>query len=148
MKFWNNLLRTEDDKAIILIRFIVGYIFIMEGIQKFVYSESLGVGRFIKIGIPFPEIMAPFVGICEIFFGTCILLGFFTRLAVIPQIIIMLVALGSTKIAILLNKGLLTFSHDARNDLLMLFGLIFLLIKGAGACSLDRKIFNIGKNNL
>jgi uncharacterized membrane protein YphA (DoxX/SURF4 family) len=142
MEFLKRILNTDDDKSTILIRFIVGYIFIMEGIQKFVYSDSLGVGRFIKIGIPYPEIMAPFVGICEIVFGTFILIGFLTRLSAIPQIVIILTALFSTKLHILLDKGLLMFSHDSRNDLLILFGLLFLLMKGAGAFSIDRKIID------
>lgn len=147
MKFLNSLLKTDSDKATILIRFIVGYIFIMEGIQKFVYSDTLGVGRFIKIGIPLPEILAPFVGLCEIIFGSFILIGFLTRIAAIPQTIIMIVALGSTKFSVLIEKGLLTFSHEARNDLLMLFGLLFLLIKGAGANSIDKN-FLYKKRNL
>jgi putative oxidoreductase len=140
VKSLNRILSTDDDRTTILIRFIVGYVFIMEGIQKFVYSDKLGVGRFIKIGIPFPEITAPFVGVCEIVFGSFILLGFLTRLSAIPQIIIMLTALATTKVTVLVEKGLLTFSHDSRNDLLMLFGLIFILIKGAGAFSVDKKI--------
>lgn len=140
MKFLNRFMKTDSDRATFLIRFIVGYVFIMEGIQKFVYSDTLGVGRFIKIGIPYAEVMAPLVGVFEIIFGTFILIGFVTRLAAIPQIIIMLTALTTTKLSILSEKGLLTFSHDARNDLLMLFGLIFLLIKGSGAISIDQKI--------
>jgi putative oxidoreductase len=143
MKFFNYAVKTDTDKATILIRFIVGYIFIMEGIQKFVYSETLGVGRFIKIGIPYAEIMAPLVGTFEIIFGFFILVGFVTRLAAIPQIIIMLTALATTKLSLISEKGLLTFSHDARNDLLMLFGLIFLLIKGSGATSIDQKIMKM-----
>jgi putative oxidoreductase len=140
VKFLNNILKTDNDKATILIRLIIGYIFIMEGIQKFVYSEYLGVGRFIKIGIPYPEVMAPIVGGCEIFFGSFILFGFLVRVSAIPQIIIILTALASTKLSILIDKGLLTFSHEARNDLLMLFGLLFLLIKGAGSFSIDKRL--------
>ena len=140
MKSLNRILKTDNDKAVILIRFIVGYVFIMEGIQKFVYSDKLGVGRFIKIGIPAPEILAPFVGVCEIVFGKFILVGFLTRLATIPQIIIMLTALATTKLTVLMERGVLTFSHDSRNDLLMLFGLLFILIKGAGAFSVDQSL--------
>lgn len=140
MKFLIRLIKTDSDKATILIRFIVGYIFILEGIQKFVYSESLGVGRFIKIGISYAEVMAPTVGVCEIVFGLFILIGFITRIAAIPQLIIMLIALATTKLSLISEKGFLTFSHDARNDLLMLFSLIFLLIKGSGAISIDRKL--------
>lgn len=120
----------------------------MEGIQKFVYSDALGVGRFIEIGIPYAEVMAPLVGVCEIVFGTFILIGFFTRLAAIPQVIIMLTALTTTKLSLLSEKGLLAFSHDARNDLLMLFGLIFLLVKGSGAISIDQKFLKYRRYQL
>lgn len=140
MKSLNKFLKTDSDRATILIRLIVGYIFVMEGIQKFVYSESLGVGRFIKIGIPFPEILAPVVGSFEIILGICFLIGLLTRLIAIPSLVIMIVAITSTKYSVLMNKGLLTFSHEARNDLLMIFCFLFLLIKGAGAMSLDHKI--------
>ncbi len=142
MNYLNHFLKTDSDRATILIRFIVGYVFIMEGIQKFVYSDTLGVGRFIKIGIPYAEIMAPLVGVFEIVFGFFILVGFVTRIAAIPQMIIMLTALATTKLSLISEKGFLMFSHDARNDLLMLFGLVFLLIKGSGAISIDQKFLN------
>ncbi|HMO18508.1 MAG TPA: DoxX family protein [Oligoflexia bacterium] len=139
------IIKTDTDKATIIIRFIVGYIFVTEGIQKFIYSDSLGVGRFIKIGILYPEIMAPFVGWCEIIFGAFLLVGFFVRVAFIPLIIIMFTAITTTKIDLLLNEGIFYFSHEARNDLLMIFGLIFIFMKGAGANSFDRKINNANK---
>lgn len=129
--------QTDADPATVIIRSIVGYIFVAEGLQKFLYSETLGVGRFLKIGIRYAELAAPFVGVCEIVFGSMILIGFLTRLSVLPQIVIMLVALATTKLSLLGSKGLLPFTHEARNDLLMLFGLIFLLKKGAGAYSVD-----------
>jgi putative oxidoreductase len=140
VKCWNVFLATDNDKSTIIIRFIVGYIFFMEGIQKFIYSDSLGVGRFTKIGISYPEYVAPFVGSTEIVCGTLFFLGLLVRLSAIPSIIIMIMALITTKLPILLEKGIFTFSHESRNDLLMLFGCIFLLLKGAGAISLDRKI--------
>ena len=138
MKLIAKLITTDSDRATIFIRFVVGFIFIMEGIQKFVYSTELGVGRFIKIGLPFPEVLAPFVGTCEIIFGVCILIGLAVRFAAIPTIIIMLVAITTTKLGLIADKGFLTFVHDSRNDLLMLFGCIFLFIKGAGAYSFDQ----------
>lgn len=129
--------QTDADPATVIIRSIVGYIFVAEGLQKFLYSDALGVRRFLKIGIPYAEVMAPLVGICEIFFGGLIFVGALTRLATLPQIVIMLVALATTKLSLLGSQGLLPFTHEARNDLLMLFGLIFLLKKGAGAYSVD-----------
>ena len=91
-------------KAILLIRVLVGWIFLSEGIQKFLFPDSLGVGRFVKIGIPWPQIMAPFVGVVEIVCGTLLLIGFLTRLATVPLLIDIAVALYSTKIVTLSNR--------------------------------------------
>jgi uncharacterized membrane protein YphA (DoxX/SURF4 family) len=124
-------------KSIILIRVMVACVFLSEGIQKFLFSDSLGVGRFIKIGIPAPEILAPFVGFVEIICGVLILLGLFTRFATIPLIIDMLVAFSTTKIPILLEKGFWAMAHEARTDWSMILALIFLLIVGSGRWSLD-----------
>lgn len=145
MKYWNNITQTTNEKALILLRFLVGYVFIMEGIQKFVYANELGVGRFLKIGIPYADFFAPFVGISEILFGLFVLVGLLTRLSTIPLIIIMVVALLSTKLPVLIDQGILHFSHKSRNDLSMLFCSLYLLIKGGGLYSLDHKIFK-GQN--
>lgn len=133
-------------KAIILIRVLVACVFLSEGIQKFLFSDSLGVGRFIKIGIPLPEMMAPFVGIVEIVCGGFILLGFFTRIAAVPLIISMLVAISTTKIPILLEKGFWAMAHEARTDWSMILGLLFLFIAGSGQWSLDRILSQRGEN--
>ena len=59
---------------------MVGAVFLSEGIQKFLFADSLGVGRFIKIGIPAPDVMAPFVGVVEIVCGAMLLIGLYTRI--------------------------------------------------------------------
>jgi putative oxidoreductase len=131
----------------------VGSVFLSEGIQKFLFPNELGVGRFIKIGIPAPQVMAPLVGVVEIVCGLLVVLGLLTRLAAIPLIIDMCVALISTKLPILLGHGFWRFSlsklpaygfwstaHEARTDFAMLLGSIFLLIVGAGAWSLDARL--------
>lgn len=123
--------------AHLLVRMIVGCVFLSEGIQKFLFSDSLGVARFIKIGIPAPEIMAPFVGIVEIVCGLLVLGGLFTRLASIPLIVDMLVAISTTKVPILIEKGFWAMAHEARTDWSMLLGSIYLLIVGGGLWSLD-----------
>jgi len=46
-------------KAMLLIRILVGWVFLSEGIQKFLFPESLGVGRFVKIGIPRRSLWLP-----------------------------------------------------------------------------------------
>ena len=123
--------------AHVLVRMIVGCVFLSEGIQKFLFSDSLGVGRFIKIGIPAPEVMAPFVGVVEIACGLLVLVGLFTRLAAVPLIIDMLVAISTTKIPILMEKGFWAMAHEARTDWSMLLGSLFLLVVGAGRWSMD-----------
>jgi putative oxidoreductase len=136
--------------AVVLIRLMVGIVFFLEGIQKFLYPETLGAGRFAQIGIPAPEVMGPFVGGVESICGALVLVGVLTRLAAIPLLIDISVAILSTKIPILLGHGLWTFTlaklprygflsmmHEARTDFSMLLGLIFLLIAGAGAWSVD-----------
>lgn len=133
----HQILQSEAPKPVILIRAMVGAVFLSEGIQKFLYPESVGAGRFAKIGLPSPEFLASFVGTFEIMCGTLILVGLLTRLAVIPTITIMIVAISTTKIPILLNDGFWKMAHEARTDYSMLLGSIFLLIVGAGPWSLD-----------
>jgi putative oxidoreductase len=127
-------------KGIVLIRILVGWVFLSEGIQKFLFPGALGVGRFVKIGIPWPQVMAPFVGVVEIVCGGLVLIGLITRLATIPLIIDILVALYSTKIVAFAKNGPWGTLHEARTDLSMLLGLIFLLLVGGGAWSLDERI--------
>lgn len=136
----NDILKSKAGSSIILIRIIVGTVFLSEGIQKFLYPDALGIGRFIKIGIPSPEFFAPFVGVVEIVFGLLILIGLLTRIAAIPLIINISVAIISTKIPILLNEGFWKMAHEARTDFSMLIGSIFLLIVGAGKISIDSLI--------
>jgi uncharacterized membrane protein YphA (DoxX/SURF4 family) len=121
---------------IVIVRIVVGWIFVSEGILKFVYPELLGAGRFAKLGIPAPEALAPFVGTVEIVCGTLILLGLATRLAAVPLMIVMVVAL-STKIPILRDQGFGIFANMARVDFAMLLSNLFLLIVGAGSLSTD-----------
>ena len=124
-------------KAILLIRVLVGWVFLSEGIQKFLFPDSLGVGRFVKIGIPWPQVMAPFVGVVEIVCGTLLLVGFLTRLASVPLLIDICVALYSTKIVTFAKNGLWSTLHEARTDVSMLLGLIFLLLVGGGEPGAD-----------
>ena len=123
--------------AIILVRIIVGTVFLFEGMQKFIFPAALGIGRFMKIGIPAPEVMAPFVGVIEIVCGLMVLFGLYTRLAALPLVIDMLVAIATTKIPILMEKGFWAMAHEARVDWSMILGSVFLLIAGSGRWSLD-----------
>ena len=130
---------STTSKAILLIRVLVGWVFPSEGIQKFLFPNSLGVGRFAKIGIPSPQIMAPFVGVVEIVCGALLLVGFFTRLATVPLLIDICVALYSTKIVTFAKNEFWPTLHESRTDVSMLLGLIFLPLVGGGAWSIDAR---------
>jgi uncharacterized membrane protein YphA (DoxX/SURF4 family) len=137
MEALDKLLRTRAPSATFLIRLAVGSVFLSEGIQTFLLPDQLGVGRFTKIGIPAPELTAPFVGYVEIVCGSLMLLGLLTRLAAVPLIIDMLVAITATKVPILLKTDFWAMAHEARVDFAMLLGCSFLLVVGAGNYSVD-----------
>ena len=139
--FWSWAVRSTTDTPVVIIRASVGLIFLSEGIQKFLFPESVGAGRFEKIGLPSPELLAPFVGSFEIVCGLLILLGLLTRLASIPLVIVMLTAISSTKIPILLESGFWKMAHEARTDFSMFLSLIFLLIAGSGPFSLEKALW-------
>jgi len=148
-------MHSQAPDAVILIRLMVGGLFLSEGIQKFLFPAQLGAGRFEKIGIPLPEIMGPMVGGFEAVCGLLVLAGLATRLACVPLICIMLTALFTTKIPVLLGEDFLIFNvrelsrygfwsvmHESRNDLCLLLGSVFLLVVGAGRLSLDARLTN------
>lgn len=135
---FKKIIATNNSNTTIIIRLIVGAVFLSEGIQKFLFPAIRGAGRFEKIGLPSPEFLGSFVGGFEIVCGALILLGLTTRLASIPLIIIMLVAIATTKAEVLNNQGFWEMMHGSRTDWAMLLGSIFLLIKGAGSWSADR----------
>jgi putative oxidoreductase len=126
----------------IIIRLMVGLVFLSEGIQKFLFPVVDGAGRFIEVGIPHPQFFGPFVGSTEIICGTLLIIGLFTRIAAIPLLIVILTAIYTTKVPTLMDKGFWPAAHDGRADFSMLMGLIFLLIYGAGKYSADNKLFN------
>jgi putative oxidoreductase len=150
----SKLLCTTAPPATLLVRLSVGAVFLSEGMQKFLFADAQGAGRFAKIGIPAPDIMGPFVGCVEIVCGALLLIGLLTRLAAIPLMIDISVAIISTKVPILLGHGFWRFSlpklasygfwsmaHEARTDFCMLLGSLFLLVVGAGKkWSLDARL--------
>jgi len=122
-----------------LLRFLVGWVFLTEGIQKFLFPAALGAGRFAKIGIPAPLIMGPFVGLVEIVCGALLIVGLFTVFATVPLLIDIAVAIATTKIPMLLKQGFWAAMHEGRTDFCMFVGLIAIALLGAGGLSLDER---------
>lgn len=154
MTLSRNLLSPGDSRWAFLIRLMLAGVFVTEGYLKLVEPAWLGAGRFAKIGIPAPELMGPFVGWTELICGLLLAVGLFSRLAAIPLVMIMIVAIVSTKIPILLGRdwwmftvrdldryGFFSMTHETRTDYAMLLGAIFMLLTGSGRWSLDHRWF-------
>jgi uncharacterized membrane protein YphA (DoxX/SURF4 family) len=127
---------------------MAGGVFLSEGILKFVYPNQ-GVGRFTKLGFPFPDFTATFVGGLEILGGMFLLAGLATRLMAVPFIIEMIVAVLSTKVALYLGTsplplppalpkiGIWAVLHESRSDWAQLLTSAFLMLNGPGRWSMD-----------
>jgi uncharacterized membrane protein YphA (DoxX/SURF4 family) len=143
---------TSAPSAVILIRLLVGWVFLSEGIGKFLYPAEQAGGRFEKIpAIPWPHFFGPFVGVVEIVCGAMLLAGLLTRLAAFALLIDITVAIVTTKFSILAGQhygipalkhyNLWGMLHEARTDVSMFLGLVFLLITGGGRWSVDARLF-------
>lgn len=153
MSLWKKVCAPTGTNANVLIRLVVGGVFLNEGILKFLYPVAQAAGRFAKIGIPDPNFFGPFVATVETVCGAMVILGLLTRPAAIALFVDITVAIFTTKIPVLLGHGFLDFSlmkldhygflsmvHEARTDFSMWFGLLFLLVTGPGRMSVDARL--------
>jgi putative oxidoreductase len=131
-----------DSGSVIFIRLAVALIFFTQGLLKYI-DPNMGVNRFTRIGFSHPAFTAHFVGAFEMLCGSLVLLGLLTRLAAVPLLIVICTALATTKLPELSrpNQGFWFMVSDARTDFAMLMSLLFLLIAGAGAWSIDSHFY-------
>lgn len=141
-KFFSLIIGSSNDYKSLIPRLIVGLVFLSEGIQKFLFPDLVGAGRFTKIGFENAEFLATFVATFEIICGIMLLLGLITRLSSLPLLFIMATAIVTTKIPKLINDRFWTMAHDSRTDFAMTLLLIYLIIYGAGKLSIDSVIRN------
>jgi putative oxidoreductase len=127
--------------AYFLVRLILGYVFLVAGLQKFIFPDDMGPGRFVEMGFPAPVFTGYFVGFFEALGGLLILIGLASRLAAIPLVITMMVAIITTKFP-QLSDGFWTFAHAARLDISMLLTALFVVFNGSGRNSLDEKLIS------
>ena len=143
---------TNGPRSILFLRLMAGGVFFWEGLLKFAYANQ-GIGRFTKLGMPFPHFTATFVGGLEIVGGLLILSGLLTRFIAIPFVVEMIVAILSTKISLYLGTsplplppapptvGIWAVLHEIRSEYAQIFTSAFLLINGPGRWSLDALLF-------
>jgi len=134
--------------TILIIRLMAGGVFFWEGILKFVYINQ-GVGRFTKLGFPFPETVAHCIAIGEIIGGLLLMMGLFTRVVAFYFVVQMIIAVLSTKIDLYFGtsplpmppappkSGIWAVLHEIRSDYAQILCCLFLVIEGAGRSSVD-----------
>ena len=120
----------------LLLRLMVGWVFLSEGIQKFLYPAALGAGRFHRIGIPLPHFTGPFVGVVEIVCGALLIAGIATTFAVVALLVNISVAIATTKVPFLMKHGFWAAMHESRTDFCMFVGLLAIALLGVGGLSL------------
>ena len=134
------IVKTDSNRLTIIIRIMVGMVFLSEGVQKLLYPALRGAGRFEKIGLPNPEFLGTFVGWFEIISGVLIIFGLITRGASAITFVIMIVAMATTKSEVFNTSGFWVMMHGSRTDWSMFLGSIYLMIQGGGNWSVDQFI--------
>ncbi|EPG75744.1 DoxX family protein [Leptospira fainei serovar Hurstbridge str. BUT 6] len=150
MKVLNFFLKIEDTEHPyrMIIRFLVGGVFLWEGIIKFLYANQ-GVGRFTKLGFPEPGIVSGFIGGLEIAGGLLLIAGFLTKPIGCLFIIEMIVAMLTTKVPLYFGTsplaspqappivGIWAVLHEIRSEYAQLLGSLYLVLSGPGRNSID-----------
>lgn len=131
--------RNQTAWGLLLLRLLVGWVFLSEGIQKLLFQTALGAGRFAKIGISAPQFTGPFVGTVEVVCGALLIVGFFTAFAAVLLLIDIVIAFATTKIPMLLKQGFWAVMRKRRADFCLFFELTAIAPLGAGSLSLDAR---------
>jgi len=121
-----------------VLRVAVAAVFINHGRQKlFVYGFAGVTGAFTQMGVPFPGLMGPLIGLLEFFGGIALLVGFLTRLLGVAFALDMLGAI----LLVQLKKGFSGYEFE----FLLLAASVALFLTGAGRFSVDAFLAGRGK---
>lgn len=129
---FNEICARLDFLPPILSRLMIGYVFVQSGWGKLQHLDKV-IGFFQSLGIPMPQLQAPFVAGMELLGGALLLAGLFTRLACVPLIAIMTVAILTAK------RGDIAELSDlfAVYEFVYIVVLFWLITSGPGQLSLD-----------
>jgi putative oxidoreductase len=131
-----SLIERLDWLGPLVARITLGVLFVSTGWGK-VHSLAKVTAYFAELGIPFPGVQAPMVSFIELFGGALLVIGFASRVAAVPL-------MGSMLVAIL------TAQRENVHGLPDLFGLVewtyfalllWVALAGPGKLSLDHVLF-------
>lgn len=121
-------------------RICVGWVFVESGWGKWHHLDKVAA-YFTDLGLPFPIFQAYLVSGMELACGLCLLVGFCTRLATLPLMTIMAVAILTAK-----KEDFHGFSDlIGFPEFLYLLLLFWLLIQGAGFVAVDTWLARVMK---
>lgn len=124
--------------APLVLRLVLGGLFIWHGLDKFDAGISMVEEMFTMWGIPAPGLTAFLVAVIEIVGGIALVLGIGTRIAAVLLSIVMIGALVYVKADLgIISSGPMP---GAELDLALLAGLIALIVLGPGPISLDDRL--------
>lgn len=140
------LIATDNDRATAILRFVLGVIFFAHGAQKMLgwfggYGFTGTMGFFTNV-MHIPALFA-FLAICAEFFGGLgLIFGFLTRIAALGVFSNMIVAIAMVhrQFGFFMNWTGAQKGEGFEYHLLVLAVTTFLLIRGAGAASIDRML--------
>ena len=143
---FGRLVRTDGDAATAILRLVLGVVFFAHGAQKMLgwfggYGFSATIGAFTKM-MHIPAPLAFLAIAAEFFGGIGLIVGFLTRVAALGIWVTMAVAIGMVhrSFGFFMNWSGAQKGEGVEYHLLVLAMALFLMIRGAGAFSLDRAI--------
>ncbi len=133
MSLFSSTSNRQVNAGLLLLRLVVGAIFVMHGGQKlFVFGFDGVAGAFGQMGIPMANILGPFVAFVEFFGGLALVFGLLNRLAALGIASTMVVAILQVHI-----KNGFFAPTGIEFPLSLLGSTLMLAITGAGKFSLD-----------
>lgn len=130
----------RQELPMILVRVIVGIVFLFEGTIKFLFPGEYGIGFFAALGLPFAQYVAPTMGGIELAAGAAVLLNFYAGEAAV-LLLFDLAAGALTKLPVLFGHplgpltcpklssyGWFSFLHQARTELFLLVAVLAVLL--------------------
>ena len=148
------LTATDNDAAIAILRLVLGVIFFAHGAQKMLgwfggYGFSGTMGFFTGV-MHIPALFAFLAIVAEFFGGLGLILGLLTRVAAfgIFSNMVVAVAMVHGQFGFFMNWTGAQKGEGYEYHLLVLATTAFLMIRGAGAASVDRLLSSPGNNGI
>ena len=156
--YWKHMLRklftTDDSMTTAILRLVLGVVFFAHGAQKMLgWFGGAGFTGSMQYFTSFVHVPAPlgFLAIAAEFFGGLgLILGFLTRIAAFGITVNMLVAVATIhgSVGFFMNWGGKQKGEGYEYHLLVLAMTVFLMIRGAGALSIDGLIATAQRQGL